>query len=728
MIFFYWSEEDGRKTGYSMSLYELNSSKVKDSFMTAVKIDQINLGQLLPDRIDFFSWPIQTATELSAWFLVVLLMLTLLFVVTSLWQTMLAWRRINWLKDLVKDEDSETIARKRQELLERAKEIKHEAGHLWQEFDQTLIESDREGVIHLCSTCDAASFFNPSTLAARMTENRLLAAVPSFLTAIGVIGTFVGLQLGLSQLNIASDVSVDEMKSGVAGVINGAKLAFMTSVWGVILSLGFNVYEKFMSGLARQKITSLQKRIDNLFYSISAESQLQRIADDGKQSRESLQGLAEKIGEKMQESLMDVSAGIQSGLEDSLQKIMAPAINKLVDETSDGNQKAMESLVERFMDKFGEQGSQQREAMDQTSTKVNAALDSMSTSMNAFVKNLESSQNASGEREKGLVNAISIQVSQLIEQGNEQKRVLGEFVEKQLGDMGNEFNRREEAARQREQELAEKIADQIDFLVESANKQNKTMAEFVENKLSKITRDVDARDQVAAEREKERNQIFVEQTSAMKAGTEKLLERVEKGLKMQLAASDQLIKQGKNLQVSVESSVRASAEATAHMKETSTQLNSAATSMRSFGIHIREAGDQLSGSVRAAVESTQNLARQNQLSSKQMEILREQLVQEMTRFEHAVQQMQALITSADTSFDKMDARQKDYLAGLKQNVEDLALQMAKLLEDYATRANSQTERHLNVWAESTTQYASQMNTAISALSNVVDEIEVKLGH
>ncbi|OWO66372.1 hypothetical protein B2J68_19900, partial [Vibrio cholerae] len=51
-------------------------------------------------------------------------------------------------------------------------------------------------------------------------------------------------------------------------------------------------------------------------------------------SRESLQGLAEKIGEKMQESLIQATQGIQQGLESSLEKIMAPAINKLVDETS----------------------------------------------------------------------------------------------------------------------------------------------------------------------------------------------------------------------------------------------------------------------------------------------------------------------------------------------------------------------------------------------------------
>ncbi|MEA1967627.1 MAG: anti-phage ZorAB system protein ZorA [Thermodesulfobacteriota bacterium] len=533
--------------------------------------------------------------------------------------------------------------------------------------------------------------------------------------------------LGLSQLNIASDVSIDEMKSGIAGVINGAKLAFMTSVWGVSLSVIFNVYEKWIEGRARRKVTALQTSIDQLFPRISAESQLQRIADDGKQSRENLQGLAEKIGEKMQESLLDVTAEIQSGLENSLQKIMTPAISKLVDETSDGNQKALENLLEKFMDQFGEMGAQQRGAMDQASEKINVALDGLNSSMNAFVNNLQTSQHASGEREKELVNAISIQVSQLVEQGRKQQQTLTGFVEKQLGDMGSEFSRREEAAQQREQDLAEKLSSQVNFMVKSANQQNKSMSEFVENKLNTLTQNFDNRDKDTAKREKERSRIFVAQTSAMKAETKQLLERVEQGLQTQLAASAQLIEQGKNLQVSVESSVRASAEATISMKTAAAELNSAASSMNLFGTHIREAGDTLSGSVTAAVESTKDLARQNQLSSEQMEILRKQLVNNTARFKDVVQQMQALIASADATFNNMNTHQKEYLSGLKQNVEDLASQMTELLEEYAAQANGQTERHLKIWAEGTTQYASQMNNAVNALSGVVDEIEVKLG-
>ncbi len=79
-------------------------------------------------------------------------------------------------------------------------------GHLWLEFDETLIEIREDGVTQLFNTFDAVYFFNSSTLAKGVTNNRLIAAVPGFLTAIGVIGTFVGLQIGLSGMDISADV------------------------------------------------------------------------------------------------------------------------------------------------------------------------------------------------------------------------------------------------------------------------------------------------------------------------------------------------------------------------------------------------------------------------------------------------------------------------------------------------------------------------------------------
>ena len=642
---------------------------------TAQVMDKINLSQLLPEWGAIFNGFPQTGTELSAWFVVSLLALTIFFLGFSLLKVGQARQRINWLGDLLKDQTSESIADNRLTLVEKAQNIKHEAGHLWLEFDETLVETDQSGKVKLHNTYDAAYFFNTSTLAAGITESRLLAAVPGFLTALGVIGTFIGLQLGMAQLNIAGDVSIEEMKTGVAGVINGAKFAFMTSVWGVALSVLFNVIEKSIERIARRKVADLQERIDTLFSRISAEGQLQRIANDSEQSRESLQGLAEKIGEKMQESLLEATAGIQTGLEASLEKIMAPAINKLVDETSDGNQKALEGLLEKFMDKFGSEGEKQRQGMDEASERMNASLAAFGTSMQAFLNKMEASQNDTAKREE---------------------------------------------------ELVQKISGQVDYLVENTNTQSKALTEFVQSTLGDLSEDLNERDQQATDREIHRGDEFIKQTEAMKTGTAELLNRIDEGLKTQFNATHELLTQGENLQTSVESSVKSSAEASDSMKRTSAELNHAASSMSVFGSNIKVAGDQLSGAVTNAVKSTQLLAQQNQRSSQQMEELRTQLVQNTSEFQKTITQMQGILELADDAFESMGDHQQNYLNGLKQNVEELAVKMTSLLEDYATQANGQTAQHLKVWAEGTTQYAVQMNNAAQSLSGVIDDIEDKL--
>src|SRR5690606_41026188 len=73
-------------------------------------------------------------------------------------------------------------------------------GALWREFDESLVYSADK--TRLSNTLDAEHFFNNYTLAYGLTSSRLLAAAPTFLTAIGVLGTFLGLKFGLKVLQI----------------------------------------------------------------------------------------------------------------------------------------------------------------------------------------------------------------------------------------------------------------------------------------------------------------------------------------------------------------------------------------------------------------------------------------------------------------------------------------------------------------------------------------------
>ncbi len=677
------------------------------------------LTWLLPKFGGFFSQPFEE--QLSASFIAVLLIISIGFLSKSLFSFLRASARVGWFNKNLKEISTKNIAAKRIDLRFAAQnESKVDSvGHLWLEFDETLIEIREDGVTQLFNTFDAVYFFNSSTLAKGVTNNRLIAAVPGFLTAIGVIGTFVGLQIGLSGMDISADVTIEEMKAGVAAVIGGAKVAFMTSVWGVLLSVVFNFIEKLLEETIHRKIDSLQNKIDEIFPRLSPESQLQVIAENSSESRESLQGLAEQIGVKLQESMHEVTKGISEAL--------TPVIDKFVNETSEGNQKALEDLLTKFMDGFGAQGSKQRVAMESASEKVNNSIAGMSNTMEVFIRKMESSQQASNEREKELISSISLQVSQLVEQSNEQGRKMTELMGAQLGSINNTFEESQNKAAMREKELTSNIDEQIKSLTEGISAQSNVLTEFVSKQVSSLNETFETRESKAAQRAEQRDVALAEQTNAISTSTEHLVSKIESSIQNHQSSSEKVLRQGQALQQSVESSVLASAKATNSMRESASELKSAADSMHIFSSHVKDAGNKLSGAVTEAVETTKDLANQNQQSSERMESLRDQLLEDTAKFKDIADQINNMILNAGNTFDNLKSSQADYLQDLKRNVSELSTQMAGLLSDYAEQANSQTAEHLKVWSNSSTTYAVQMNNAAQALSSVVDEIQDKVG-
>ncbi|GBU09476.1 hypothetical protein AwWohl_06140 [Gammaproteobacteria bacterium] len=445
---------------------------------------------------------------------------------------MRAWRKINWLEKKLKYLNLEN-SNDLNDLNDSAKEKNDSIGNIWLEFYKSLLEINENNQAKLYKTADAAHFFNISSLASGLVNNRMIAAVPGFLTALGVLGTFAGLQFGLSELNLANNVSVEDMKSGVAGVINGAKIAFITSVWGVLLSVLFNFIEKFLEGSLRNKISKLQNKINSIFPYLSAESQLQSIAADGKQARESLQGLAEEIGGKMQESLVQVTAGMQGALESSLQNIIAPAMSQLVDRTNEqatqsaeGNQKVFEELLTKFMTAFGQAGANQREEMNVTSSKINDAIIGMGDKMMKFISKIDASQNASHDREISLVSSISSQISSLTENIESQSKEFTKFTKDQLIGLGDNLNAREQKMVMLEQDRSTKfieqtntmvsgIASQVSIVVENTQKQGAILTQFTAKQLDELTSKFDAREQKSLEIEQDRSTKFIEQTNTM---------------------------------------------------------------------------------------------------------------------------------------------------------------------------------------------------------------------
>jgi hypothetical protein len=84
---------------------------------------------------------------------------------------------------------------------------------------------------------------------------RLSAAAPSLLTTIGVLGTFVGILIGLMNFDV-TDIS-----KSVPQLLDGMKTAFVTSVFG--MSGGISV--KLVSELVGKTKAKPTRRVSKMF-------------------------------------------------------------------------------------------------------------------------------------------------------------------------------------------------------------------------------------------------------------------------------------------------------------------------------------------------------------------------------------------------------------------------------------------------------------------------------
>jgi len=392
--------------------------------MSALGLQEV-FGLLWPDFAALFRGELAGVTALIV---IVLFVISGWFLWFAVRERRRALRRIGQIQLMLDGVATDELIARRPELRQRAESADPSVRHLWREFDETLVESpDRTS---LWNTLDAEHFFSSQSLAPRLMHNRLLTVVPSILTALGVLGTFIGLTTGLNGMNLETNSTVDELKTGIDHLIGGAAVAFMTSVWGVLLSLVTNFTEKVMERDVARRISSLQERVDELFKRHAPEQSLVEIMDSSQETSVAMQELHEKIGSKLQEAVDGISTDLQSALTAAIESAMAPSMEKLAAETADQSSEVFEQLVGKFTASFQEIGTTQAERIDAASEGLSAALDDLSGGVSRMLQDMQ--EGAEAQRAATAEHAAKFQ---------EQLAELSALATRQADLIGTSLNR-----------------------------------------------------------------------------------------------------------------------------------------------------------------------------------------------------------------------------------------------------------------------------------------------
>ena len=117
----------------------------------------------------------------------------------------------------------------------------------WARFLQNAELMDAHG-----EPCDVEEYINADTAIYNATNAPLADLVPGVLVSLGILGTFLGIVLGLSGLDVADASTV---AVSMQTLLSGMSVAFLTSIFGIVGSLCFNFGNRYTLGHAQSALT-----------------------------------------------------------------------------------------------------------------------------------------------------------------------------------------------------------------------------------------------------------------------------------------------------------------------------------------------------------------------------------------------------------------------------------------------------------------------------------------
>ena len=204
----------------------------------------------------------------------------------------------------------------------------------WLRFLQNAEQLDRRGL-----PCNVEDYINDDTVTHGPGNATLAELIPSLLTSLGILGTFIGMVRGLGGLDFSNSEAIIE---GIPVLLDGMRFAFGTSVAGVSCSIVFNMLNRILQGSSYRAIDDFVECFTSLAMQRPLDNDVQLICQN-------------QDSNHMLSSLTDVLPGqLASTMEGSITRAMSP-VAKAMDNFLIGATRAQVDGVGRIVSAFVQQ-------------------------------------------------------------------------------------------------------------------------------------------------------------------------------------------------------------------------------------------------------------------------------------------------------------------------------------------------------------------------------------
>lgn len=177
----------------------------------------------------------------------------------------------------------------------------------------TSIGKSKEGI------GDIEEYINEDELDLHI-HKRLLEMVPDILTSLGILGTFVGLVWGLKNFQ---PNNYEAMTNSVASLVEGIKVAFLTSIYGISLSIVYTIGMKSEYSSLTERMQAFLEKFHAYVLPTAENESRNLLVSSQKLQTQAMKQMAEQFSVQMADSFEKVITPTFQKMNDSLDMLVA---------------------------------------------------------------------------------------------------------------------------------------------------------------------------------------------------------------------------------------------------------------------------------------------------------------------------------------------------------------------------------------------------------------------
>lgn len=273
--------------------------------------------------------------------------------------------------------------------------------------------------------CTIEDYINEDVIDQKVNKG-LIGMIPGAMTGMGILGTFVGLAIGLQGFNFGSS---DDMIKSIPLLMGGLKVAFHTSIYGMVFSLVFNLISKAKLGKTYNALDAFLIEFSKSVLPDAANENQSRMLKEQQEQNEkiikNLRNMAE--GQKeLNDNLGGYSKKVYEAQSQAMKKLAKDFVGEMSQSLS-GDFAQMHEIIERT----GEMQAQNSEVTLQVVSEVSSMTKQLKDvnrssvesvkRMQSYIQNMNTMQNG--------MNEFMENVNAQLEEVRNQSQLMHEYIQ-----------------------------------------------------------------------------------------------------------------------------------------------------------------------------------------------------------------------------------------------------------------------------------------------------------